>query len=525
MPPWRGSTSAGSTAYNYDANGNRTSTASGYQIGPDNQILNDGTYAYTYDGEGNEATKTGNTSNGPDIKWTYSYDNANHLTKAVETNRAGTTLLLTVNYYYDVFGNRDAEEVIQGSTDTVTKFAYDGWNPATPASVGNENFSVWADLSSTGSLTTQYLYGDKVDQILARVDSHGTGWFLTDNQGSVRKIIDNNGNLVASVDYDAYGNINQSTLYQSYTGALGRYTWTGREFDVETDLQYNRARFYDPSTGRWISQDPMGFDAGDSNLYRYVNNAPTDRTDPSGLEGEYGTWEFWADAGKALDISGSKSRKQVDKVVDQLDTTYSLKKIPMVDPFFPITSNLMTGKPAPAEKLIKGDRAGDPIGHPNARTGSLDEYRPVISDAKLARINIRANLLSLKQKIVTEVYLMLKETTPVDPLINGQPSLQELVNASNEIADTYIRAVDTFLKDHPGARPKLGARNAVLDATGISNERNAPWCADWAPAMVTAMVDLKNKYIGVNHGQYNEAGWIWDTPTQFPDSQTKEVTI
>jgi RHS repeat-associated protein len=62
-----------------------------------------------------------------------------------------------------------------------------------------------------------------------------------------------------------------------------RYAYTGRERDVETGLQYNRARYYDPATGRWISQDPLGFDAGDSNLYRYVNNNPTLATDPSGF--------------------------------------------------------------------------------------------------------------------------------------------------------------------------------------------------------------------------------------------------
>jgi hypothetical protein len=47
-------------------------------------------------------------------------------------------------------------------------------------------------------------------------------------------------------------------------------------------LQYNRARYYDPATGRWISQDPLGFDAGDSNLYRYAQNRPPSATDPSG---------------------------------------------------------------------------------------------------------------------------------------------------------------------------------------------------------------------------------------------------
>ncbi|MFO0011411.1 MAG: RHS repeat-associated core domain-containing protein, partial [Planctomycetota bacterium] len=58
--------------------------------------------------------------------------------------------------------------------------------------------------------------------------------------------------------------------------------YTGREFDRDVGLQYNRARWYDPTTGRWISQDPIGFAGGDANLYRYVGNHGTYATDPSG---------------------------------------------------------------------------------------------------------------------------------------------------------------------------------------------------------------------------------------------------
>ena len=58
----------------------------------------------------------------------------------------------------------------------------------------------------------------------------------------------------------------------------------GREADSETGLQYNRARYYDPKVGRWLSQDPLGFAAGDGNLYRYVGNAPTRSGDPSRLD-------------------------------------------------------------------------------------------------------------------------------------------------------------------------------------------------------------------------------------------------
>jgi RHS repeat-associated protein len=64
--------------------------------------------------------------------------------------------------------------------------------------------------------------------------------------------------------------------------SLTRYLYTGRELDETTGLQYNRERWYDSGTGRWLSEDPIGFAGGDSNLYRYVGNSPTNATDPSG---------------------------------------------------------------------------------------------------------------------------------------------------------------------------------------------------------------------------------------------------
>jgi len=82
---------------------------------------------------------------------------------------------------------------------------------------------------------------------------------------------------VAAV-FDYLGNV--STLDDL---AATRFLFTGREFDAEIDLQYNRARYYDAAIGRWLSQDPIGFGAGDTNLYRYVDNGPTVATDPSGL--------------------------------------------------------------------------------------------------------------------------------------------------------------------------------------------------------------------------------------------------
>ena len=63
------------------------------------------------------------------------------------------------------------------------------------------------------------------------------------------------------------------------------YCYTGREFDSR-ELYYYRARYYDPTIGRFISKDPIEFLAGDTNFYRYVGGDPVNFVDPSGLCGE-----------------------------------------------------------------------------------------------------------------------------------------------------------------------------------------------------------------------------------------------
>ncbi|MBN1937354.1 MAG: RHS repeat-associated core domain-containing protein, partial [Anaerolineae bacterium] len=53
-----------------------------------------------------------------------------------------------------------------------------------------------------------------------------------------------------------------------------RCLFTGRRYDAETGNTFYRARYYSPSLGRFLSPDPLGFDAGDYNLYRYAFNNP-----------------------------------------------------------------------------------------------------------------------------------------------------------------------------------------------------------------------------------------------------------
>src|SRR5262249_6364124 len=134
----------------------------------------------------------------------------------------------------------------------------------------------------------RYLHGPLVDQVLAQEDTsvsiNSSGrvlWLLADDQGTTWAIARNNGAMQGTYNYDSYG-----MPLPGNDMTKKRYLYTGREYDNDTKLQYNRARWYDPAVGGWLSEDPIGFGGGDYNLQRYVGNSPVNGTDPSGL------WNF-----------------------------------------------------------------------------------------------------------------------------------------------------------------------------------------------------------------------------------------
>jgi RHS repeat-associated protein len=138
----------------------------------------------------------------------------------------------------------------------------------------------WADLDGNGALVTRRLFGDGVDEVVARISAAGTAaWYLSDVRGSVTNVTDATGAVLDTVTYDGFGNVTA----ESAPSAGDRYKYTGRERDPDTRLQYNRLRWYDPATATWLSEDPLDFAAGDANLYRYVGNDATNASDPSGL--------------------------------------------------------------------------------------------------------------------------------------------------------------------------------------------------------------------------------------------------
>ncbi|MEQ8786495.1 MAG: Calx-beta domain-containing protein [Pirellulaceae bacterium] len=250
-------------AYSHDENGNRT--VSGYTTGDNNLLFTDGTFNYEYDDEGNRVLKS-NISTGDYTE--YEWDHRNRLVKITQKN-SSDVVTHAVEYTYDVFNRRIAKSIdadgAGGGSAVGESYVYDG-------------DAIVLVFDETGSLTNRYLHGEQVDQILADEDATGDVlWALTDNLGSVRDLVENDGTVVNHITYDAYGAITSETA----PAVIHVYAYTGRERDYESDLQFNRARYYAAAIGQWISEDPIYDDY--NNPYRYVGNHPTVSTDPSGL--------------------------------------------------------------------------------------------------------------------------------------------------------------------------------------------------------------------------------------------------
>ena len=250
--------------YEYDAVGNRTS--GGSVVGGDNRLLEDATYVYTYDLEGNligKARKDGAEST------TYEWDYRNRLIAVTVKNISGQVTLAAV-YSYDAFDRRIGRTV-NGTINVSERYVYDSASNAQAVVV----------LDGNGTPLTRILYGIVENQVLVE-EELPTGhirWTLCDHLQSVRDVLNNSGTVINHITYDSFGNI----LSQSNTINTPRNLYTGAPLDAETGWTYLHRRYYDASLGRFMSQDPIAFAAGDTNLYRYVGNNPLTNRDPSGL--------------------------------------------------------------------------------------------------------------------------------------------------------------------------------------------------------------------------------------------------
>jgi RHS repeat-associated protein len=169
----------------------------------------------------------------------------------------------TVSFKYDPFGRR----IYKSSSNGTSIYAYDGDN-------------LVEETNSSGAVVARYSQTQNIDEPLAMLRSGATSYFHADGLGSVTSLSNGAGSLAQTYGYDSFGK--QTSSSGSLTNP---FQYTARESDTETGLFYYRARYYDPSGGRFISEDPLGFKAS-ANFYAYVSNSPIDWIDPTGLFAE-----------------------------------------------------------------------------------------------------------------------------------------------------------------------------------------------------------------------------------------------
>jgi RHS repeat-associated protein len=259
-------TPEGTESYTYDALGRLTQVS--YPGGP--------TVSHTYDAAGNRRTETrsGTTTN-------YDYDAAGQLVTVGNKT-----------YTYDANGN-----LAQAGSDS---FTWDYDNRLTNATVGTHTASYTYDgdgdrvaatvdgsaksylVDTANGLPTLVDDGSKAylhaDGVLNEVGATGATQLLGDALGTVRGLADENGTLVGSRSYEAFG------APRATSGASSNFGFTGESTD-STGLVFLRARSLDPITGRMLSADSVIPNAAGTqgyNLYAYAANNPTTWTDPSG---------------------------------------------------------------------------------------------------------------------------------------------------------------------------------------------------------------------------------------------------
>lgn len=305
---WGGAT----TTFTYDNVGNVTGetrpngTGTVYAYDKNNQLLsikhskgaNDiATFAYTRDALGNTTAETRT----PPDQYTFSdsvidtaYNDANQIINSVGNQNATYTHdadgnLTAVSgpksesFTYDEL-NRLTQMTING---VVTTFKYNGINHRVQAVRNGQTHNYHYDMggrllfeTDAGNLiTAYYLYAGK--RLIGMRTKEGNDYFhLFDKTGNTIALTDATGAVASTYTYESFGTVITSTgdIYNpfKYVGAYG-------VMDEGNGIYFMKHRYYDAATGRFLQKDPIGFAAGQTNLYAYVGGNPVTGIDPMGL--------------------------------------------------------------------------------------------------------------------------------------------------------------------------------------------------------------------------------------------------
>ena len=252
---------AGSQSNAYDAAGRRVTPGGSFSVvrlpQPASASYDANNRLTSWNGTGLTYDTNGNLTN--DGSLTYTWNARNQL--------VALSGAVNATFTYDGLGRRIGKTV----GGVPAGYVYDGLNL-----VQEKNGT-----SATSTPTANFVTGLGLDETLLRMTGSGADatvlGVLADGNNNTLHLTNRAGSVVDSYSYQAYG---IATHYGA--GEPNSQQYTGREND-ETGLYYYRARYYHPTFGRFISEDPIEFGAG-PNVYAYVGGNPVSYADPLGLQ-------------------------------------------------------------------------------------------------------------------------------------------------------------------------------------------------------------------------------------------------
>lgn len=271
-----------SESYTYDAAGNRTSwngaPASSVSYDSLERLASAGSTVFAYDGEGDVVSRTISGGTPTVYHW-----NADHQLMRIDYPNGGFS-----TYKYDPLGRR----IESNDSGTITRFVWDGFNVHADYSGSNNQLAAYTLTPSDAGGKDAASPAEALEVTRGGVAS----FYLHDGLNSTVATADATGTVTARYRYDTFGRPANSN------GPESRYTYTGAQYDSSSGLYYLHDRYYDPSTGRFLSQDPLAsqyynvplgrFTHRDPtldvtlpatlNLYAYATNDPVDYADPNG---------------------------------------------------------------------------------------------------------------------------------------------------------------------------------------------------------------------------------------------------
>ena len=197
--------------------------------------------------------------------WKYGYDLLNRLLNVSKSDSGSANAQLIAEYLYDYQGYRILKTKTEDGVTETERYVFD---------LGGNLLSKTKDGQSYEDYI--YAFGKIIAKRTGSNNTFETEYYLTDHLGTVIMITDDTGNIIWENDYDPFG---------ESRGEFGtdRRTkiYTGKEFDEDIGLYYSNARWYDPSLGRFITEDPI---KDGMNWYLYCLNNPLRFFDPDGTD-------------------------------------------------------------------------------------------------------------------------------------------------------------------------------------------------------------------------------------------------